>query len=353
MNLNQLGWNYSLGCQFQPYANAGFSAGRVAVEHRGAYILYTERGEVTAEVAGKLRYQANQADAFPVVGDWVVIQPNETEQRATIHQILPRTSKFSRKAAGTKTEEQVVAANIDTAFLVSGLDQDFNPRRIERYLLLAWESGVTPVIVLNKVDLCEDVDAALVAVGAIAPGIPTVVLSAVQQSGLEQLAAYLQPGKTVALLGSSGVGKSTITNQLLGTAVQKVRAVRQADHRGQHTTTRRELLLLPSGSLIMDTPGMREIQVWATESSLDETFADVQALAAQCRFRDCRHDREPGCAIQAAIASNLLDESRFYSYQKLGKELNYLARKQDQRAHLDEKARWKKITKSLRQHYKK
>jgi ribosome biogenesis GTPase len=266
--------------------------------------------------------------------------------------VLPRKSKFSRKTVGTKTEEQIIATNVDTVFLISGLDGDFNLRRIERYLILVWESGANPVITLNKADLCEDVEQRREAVKEIALGVPIIILSAVNNQGLDALIPYLTQGQTVALLGSSGVGKSTITNQLAGKAIQSVQAVRQGDDRGKHTTTHRELIILPSGGLLMDTPGMREIQIWTGDEGLQETFADIKSLAMQCRFHDCRHEQEPGCAVQEALADGTLDYQRFLNHQKLQKELNYLTRKQDQRAALVEKEKWKKIHKSLRKHPK-
>jgi ribosome biogenesis GTPase len=348
MQLNQLGWNEQFAQSFERDRQPNYTVGRVALEHRGAYTLYAEQGELTGEISGKLRHQTVQSQDFPAVGDWVVIESRTAEKRATIHRILPRKSKFSRRAAGPETAEQIVAANVDTVFLLSGLDQDFNPRRIERYLLLTWESGANPVIVLNKADLCETLEEHIAEVTAIAPGIPILCLSALHHQGLDALKPYLQPGHTVALLGSSGVGKSTLTNQLIGAERQAVQAVRSGDDRGRHTTTHRELLLLPSGGLIMDTPGMREIQIWAGENSVQETFADVETLAGQCRFRDCQHQREPDCAVQMAIAQGLLDPSRLANYQKLQREVNYLSRKQDQQAQRDEKARWKKITKARR-----
>lgn len=350
MNLNCLGWSDYFAHSFEPYRQQGFSVARVAIEYKNIYTLYSEQGELSAKVAGKLRHQAIQPQDFPAVGDWVIIQVRDSEKQATIHEILPRKSKFSRKTVGNKTEEQIVAANVDTVFLVSGLDGDFNPRRIERYLILAWESGANPVIVLNKSDLCNSLESYLAQVEAIAIGVPIVVLSATNLQGLDALAAYLQPGQTVALLGSSGVGKSTITNQLKGEFVQAVQSVRQGDDRGRHTTTHRQLILLPTGGLIIDTPGMREIQIWAGDESLQETFADIETLAQECRFRDCQHHQEPGCAVQQALAEELLDYSRFLSYQKLQKELAYSARKQDQRAQLAEKERWKKIHKAMRNH---
>lgn len=348
MKLHTLGWNEFFAQSFERDRHPNYTVGRVALEHRGAYTLYTEQGELTGEVSGKLRHQATGLDHFPAVGDWVVLEVRTGDRRATIHRILPRKSKFSRQVAGGKTEEQVVAANVDTVFLVSGLDHDFNPRRIERYLLLTWESGANPVVVLNKADVRDDLEDCIAEVEAIAPGVPIIALSALHHQGFDLLKTYLKPGDTVALLGSSGVGKSTITNALMGTERHAVQSVRTSDSHGRHTTTHRELLLLPSGGLIMDTPGMREIQIWAGEDSLQDTFADIEAIAEQCRFRDCRHTTEPGCAIQQALNDGRLDHHRLANYQKLQKEVAYLARRQDQRSQLAEKERWKQIHKALR-----
>lgn len=352
MNLTQLGWSDRFAPSFEPYCQQGFGAGRVVVEYRNSYLVYTAQGEQIAEVTGKFRHQARGLQDFPAVGDWVVLRSQTLEQKATIHAILPRFSKFSRKVAGSTTEEQVIATNVDTVFLVSGLDGDFNLRRIERYLVLVWESAATPVIVLNKADLCPNLEEQLAAVEAIALGVPIVIVSATHQQGIEQLKPYLQPGQTIALLGSSGVGKSTITNLLKGEAVQAVQVVRERDDRGKHTTTHRELIPLPSGALIIDTPGMRELQVWSGVEALPETFTDIEELAQQCRFRNCQHDQEPGCAIQEALARGQVELGRFLNYQKLQRELHYLTRKQDQRANQVEKERWKKIHKSLRKHPK-
>ena len=307
MNLEVLGWNSFFAKNFNSYLQQGYTVGRVAIEQKNTYLLYTEFGEQRAEVTGKMRHQAGGRADFPGVGDWVVISPINGEERAIIHEILPRKSKFSRKTVGAITDEQIIGTNIDTVFLVSGLDGDFNVRRIERYLILVWESGANPVIILNKADLCDRVEERRVEIEAIAPGVQIIILSAIAQLGLEALTPYLSTGQTVALIGSSGVGKSTITNQLVGEDIQAVQSVRLGDSRGRHTTTHRELIILPSGGLLIDTPGMREIQIWAGNEGLQSTFSDIETIANLCRFRDCQHEKEPGCAVQQAILEGTLD----------------------------------------------
>ncbi|MGG6242481.1 ribosome small subunit-dependent GTPase A [Nodosilinea sp. AN01ver1] len=346
MNLHNLGgWNATCKQAFAPWAEAGFEAGRVALEHRGAYQLLTPTGELWAEVTGQFRHQAESEQAFPAVGDWVAFYRGDP---ATIHAVLPRQSAFVRKAAGGKTEGQVVAANVDTVFLVTGLDGDFNLRRIERYLVAAWESRANPVIVLNKADTCTDLGDRLAQVESVAIGVPIHAVSAATGAGLEQLTPYLGLGQTVALIGSSGVGKSTLTNHFLGLQQQATQAVRDDDSRGRHTTTGRHLLPLPSGALLIDTPGMRELQLWTTSDGLEATFADIEELAADCRFRDCRHQGEPGCAVEEAIASGALERDRLHSYHKLQREQQWLDQRQDARASLNSKRRWKTIHKAMR-----
>ncbi|WP_442599113.1 ribosome small subunit-dependent GTPase A [Neobacillus sp. D3-1R] len=348
MNLNLIGMNEQIKENFNPYLEQGYTLGRVALEHKRMYRVWTENGEPLCEVSGKFAFMATAREDYPAVGDWVVIQERTSENRGTIHAILPRKSKFSRKSAGLVTEEQIVAANVDTIFLVNSLNEDLNLRRIERYLLLTWESGANPVIILSKADLCENVDEKIKEVESIALGVPIIAISALENSGLENVQQYLQPGNTVALLGSSGVGKSTITNILLGVEKQVVQEIRVGDDKGKHTTTHREMVLLPNGAVLIDTPGMRELQLWESNEGLSESFSDIEHLTALCRFRDCKHEKEPGCAVHQAIESGDLPEERLYSYKKLLKELAYLDRKVDKKAQSDEKKHWKNISKQMK-----
>jgi ribosome biogenesis GTPase / thiamine phosphate phosphatase len=322
---------------------------RVVAEHRTGYRVQTGTAELPARTAGRLRYQAPSPAELPAVGDWVVAQAAAKGADVTIHRVLPRKSKFSRKVAGTKTEEQVVAANVDTVWIVSSLDQDFSLRRIERYLTLAWESGANPVIVLTKSDLGEDADRRTCEVESIAIGTHVHTTSSVTGEGLSELHAYLSNNATVALLGSSGVGKSTLINALAGAPLQQTAEVRE-DGKGRHTTTFRQLLRLPNGGLIIDTPGMRELQLWESQTGLADAFVDIDEFAKDCRFSDCRHAAEPDCAVVDAVRRGELAADRLQSYQKLQRELAYLDRKQDARAQSDEKQRIKSIMRSLRHH---
>jgi len=327
--LAALGWDPALEDDFAPYAPDGLEPARVAVEHRGAYLLYTARGEQPAELAGRLRHAAESRGELPAVGDWVAASASDP---ALVHAVLPRRTKFSRLAATDhgQTIEQVVAANVDVVFLVAGLDGDLNPRRLERYLALGWESGASPVVVLTKADLCPDPETAAFEVESVAVGLPVQVVSNLTGDGIEELRTYFAPGRTVAALGSSGVGKSSLVNRLAGEELMATGDLR-ADGRGRHTTTTRQLLLLPGGGLFLDTPGMRELRLWESEDGLAQTFDDVAAAAAQCRFADCSHEREPGCGVQAALADGTLAEARYASWRKLQAELRHLAVKQDAR----------------------
>jgi ribosome biogenesis GTPase len=342
-SLEDYGWSDFFAEEFAPFADEGFEAGRVFLQHNRIYALYTASGETEAETTGRLRYNARGADDLPAVGDWVAIRRGSEEGKAKIHEVLPRRSKFSRKSAGSETEEQIVAANVDTVFLVSGLDGDYNPRRVERYLIMAWESNAEPVVVLNKADLIEDAEEKRVEVERVAPGVPVLLLSAKRGEGVEQLLPYIERGRTVALMGSSGVGKSTIVNRLLGSEVQRTQDVRLSDARGRHTTTHRELFVLAGGGLVLDTPGMRELQLLVSERGLRETFEEIERVAAQCRFGDCRHEGEPGCAVREALETGALDRSRYQNYRKMEAEMRHAATLVDQRKSQEEKSRVKRI----------
>ncbi|MCR8629753.1 ribosome small subunit-dependent GTPase A [Paenibacillus radicis (ex Xue et al. 2023)] len=337
---------------FQPFfANQdkeGCAIGRVALEHKHLYRIYAEDGEWLGELSGKTRYEAVRREDYPAVGDWVRMTKLHGEQKAIIHGILERKSKFSRKAAGSTTEEQIVATNVDRVFLVMALNRDFNVRRLERYLLLGYESGAAPEIVLTKKDLCDDLETRLREVESIAFGVPIYSVNSLADDGIEEIAASLRPGETIALLGSSGAGKSTLLNSLYGGQRQKTGGVRDGDDRGKHTTTHRELVVLPSGALIIDTPGMRELQLWEGSESIGAAFHDVEELAAGCRYSDCRHEQEPGCMIRSALADGTLSQERISSYYKLQKELAYNERKINAGAARAEKDRWKKIHKNMR-----
>ncbi len=322
--------------------------GRVVAGHTGLLRVRTDEGEALAAVAGSLRHRARGPEDRPAVGDWVALRPPGHGHRAVVQAVLPRRTAFVRRAAGKKDVAQVLAANVDTVFLVMGLDGDFSLRRIERALVLTWEGGAFPVILLNKADLCDDVPARVAEVEAVAPGVPVRAIAAKPGEGLEALIPWLVPGQTVALLGSSGVGKSTIVNRLLGREKQKTQEVLAADQRGRHTTTHRELVVLPGGALLLDTPGLREIQLWSDETGLQAAFDDVQDLAAGCRFTDCRHGAEPGCAVQAAVEEGRLEGARLDSFRKLQAELRALQIREDPLKRREERARWKAIHKSMR-----
>jgi len=325
------GWNEMLGDQFAPYAAEGLIPGRIAREHTHIYRVYTAKGDLLARVTGRFRHEVRGRQDFPAIGDWVALRPATGAGDAQICGVLPRKSRFSRKIAGTSPEEQVIAANVDTIFLVSALDRDVNLRRLERYLVVARESRARPVIVLNKADLCADIPGAINAVQNIASDVSVHAISCTRAQGFDQLGTYLRTGETVALLGSSGVGKSTLINKLLGEERQRIRDVRVSDRRGRHTTTNRELIVMPGGALMIDTPGMRELQLWDTAEGLQDTFDDIEALAPACFFRDCQHLEEPRCAVKAAVAEGRMSAAHVESYHKLKRELRELKKKTDSR----------------------
>jgi ribosome biogenesis GTPase len=351
LSLSDFGWNEHFQEHFAPHAEAGLIPGRVSAEHRGAYVVCTEDGDRSAELAGRLRHDALVRDELPAVGDWVALQPLP-EARAVVQAVLPRLTKFSRTAASDQQRlsgEQVLAANVDTVFLVSSLNRDLNVRRLERYLVTAWESGAAPAVVLNKADLCDPAERMeLVAeVEAVAFGVPVHVVSAFTGEGMDELGGYLSPGRTVVLLGSSGVGKSTLVNRLAGREVLATQEIR-SDGRGRHTTSHRQLVLLPSGGLVLDTPGLRELQLYEGSEGMDDVFDDVASLAAECRFSDCAHDSEPGCAVRQAIADGRLPVERLESYRQLQRELERMERKRDARLASEYRRQWKRLERSRR-----
>jgi ribosome biogenesis GTPase len=336
-DLTELGWNEAWQARFDADAPPGTVPARVALEHNHVYRVFAAADDWLAEATGRVKHQALGRHELPAVGDWVAVRPPTSGERGTISWILPRRSKFSRKAAGRETEEQVVAANIDTVFLVAGLDHAPKLRSLERYLVLARQSGAAPVIVLNKADEVEDVAADVADVVEMAPEVPVHAVSARDGLGMDVLATYLVPGRTIALLGPSGAGKSSIVNRLAGREVLATGEVRPWDSRGRHTSVHRQLVLLDGGGIVIDTPGMRELQLWDAESGVDETFPEITVLAAGCRFRDCRHDREPGCAVKAAVEAGTLDGGRFESYEKLAREREAFDKRQDERSLIEAK----------------
>jgi ribosome biogenesis GTPase / thiamine phosphate phosphatase len=339
--LEALGWDAATASAFEQLHDDNLLPARVAAQHRGEYLLFSEEGDVRAKAAGRLFYDREVGGELPAVGDWVGVR-----RPATITAILPRRSAFIRKSAGLNSVEQVLAANVDTAFLLAGLDGDFSLRRLERYVTTAWESGAQPVVVLTKADLCADVGAAVLAVESVAIAVPVHPISNISGAGLETLDPYLEPGRTAVLLGSSGVGKSSLLNHLAGQELMRTRAL-AADGTGRHTTTHRELVQLPDGALVIDTPGLRELQFW--EGDVSAAFEDIEALARECRFRDCAHAREPGCAVLRAVDAGTLELDRLRSWRKLQRELESIAARTDKRLRAAQKKRWKQVASVARQ----
>ena len=346
MNLREWGWDEHWAAAFAPPAAEGLHPGRVVRQDRGACEIQMEDGGRTAEPTGRFRHavEAGEAD-MPAVGDWVAADPRPTCARAGIETVLPRRTCLSRQEVGRATRAQVLAANVDIVFMVSALDtgRGFNLPRLERALALVRASGAEAVAVLNKADLCDDIAGRVREAQSAATDVPIVALSAIEGWGVDELRPWLAEGRTGVLLGPSGVGKSALVNALLGAGIQETRPVREEDARGRHTTTRRELFLIPSGGLLIDTAGLREFQPWGAGDELDSVFPEVAALAEQCRFRDCRHEAEPGCAVQRALGDGSLEPRRFEHYLSLKREQAYQEQKRDLGAQLAEKTRWKKI----------
>ena len=325
MNLEELGWDAFFADAFEPHGKNNLLPARVSARHHGPCELFTELGPMGGLPSGKL-----SDEELPAVGDWVAVRPVPGEKKAMIEAVLPRRTGFTRKEAGTRTVTQVVAANVDTVFVVTAFGFDLNPRRLERYLTAAWDSGASPVIVVNKSDLADDPEAELLEVEPVVIGVPVHSVSAFTGAGLDALEPYLGSGRTIALLGSSGVGKSTLVNHFAGRELLAT-AHTSAGGRGRHTTSHRELVPLPAGGVLLDTPGMRELKLWADEEVLDTTFGEISELAARCRFSDCGHEGEPGCAVREALGNGTLAEERFTSYRKLQRELRALEIRKDNR----------------------
>jgi len=358
MKLEDLGWNDYFKTQFKNYEMKDvLEPARVSQEHKGLYKLMNSEGEYLAEISGKMRYTSIHYSDFPAVGDWVIAKIYAEEKKAIIHGLLTRKNKFSRKAVLSggmpdsqgKTEEQVLAANINTVFLVNGLDSDFSLRRIERYMTTVYDSNMNPVIVLNKTDLVKNPMDYINRVESIAFGVPVIPVCGIDNSGIDNLWEYIRPGDTIVLLGSSGVGKSTIINRLYGMDRQRVNSVRKFDQKGRHTTTTRELMVLPEGGILIDTPGMRELQPWKGEKDTANAFADIESLSDKCRFRNCNHESDSGCSVLEALEKKHLDSGRYENYIQMKKEARYLETRVEKRAQLVEKKRWKTISKFQKQ----
>lgn len=342
--LEKFGWNERVNTSFTEQIREGLAPARVTADHGQKYRIISERGEGWAELTGRQKYELEERSSFPAVGDWVLLRyMNESVPDGMIHGLLPRSSVISRRSAGTVPVEQLIAVNVDLLLLVSALNHDFNLRRLERYLVMAWNSGASPVILLSKADLVEDWEAIIPAVEAIAPGVPVIAVSARQNYGRDQLEALLKPGLTIAMTGSSGAGKSTILNWLCGEELQATTEVREDDSRGRHTTTHRELFPLPQGAVMIDTPGMRELQLWEDQDGgWAETFADIEGLAADCHFKDCRHEQEAGCAVLSAIRNGELEGKRLDNYRRMERELQYQHGKEHQRKRQQQRESGKK-----------
>ncbi len=348
LTLEDLGWSPHFESQLSARDPDGLIPARIAEQLKGAYRIYVGGRLLPAVLPGKIVHSASGRGDLPATGDWVLARPLPGEDRALVVELLDRRTRLSRKEAGERTGEQLLAANVDAVFLVASLNHELNLRRIERYLTAIWESGASPVIALNKADLAGEAASFLAEVEAIAPGVPVHVTSAATGEGVEVLASHLGHGVTAVFVGSSGVGKSSLINCIIGSEAQTVAGIRE-DAKGRHTTTSRQMLVLPGRGVIIDTPGLRELQLWTNEIGASMVFSDVEIIARDCRFSDCSHEREPGCAIRAALEAERLDDERVRSYRKLERERMYIARKHDQMLQIEEKKRWKQIHKDNRQ----
>ena len=348
LSLDQLGWSAAFAADHAPHAAVGREPARIMAEDRGSYVVRTADGEQRAAITGRFRHETGgDPSAFPAVGDWVAIDGGPDD--GAIHAVLPRRTSIVRQAPGNRTAAQVVGANVDVVFIVISLNLDLNLRRLERYLAVAWESGAEPVVVLSKADLVDDSTPLLAEVERIAIGAAILTVSAIDGRGLDEIRARIGSGRTVAFVGSSGVGKSTLLNRLAGEVRAAVKEIREDDARGRHTTTRRQLHILPDGGLVLDTPGMRELALWDPDG-VEQSFPDIDELVTTCRFGNCRHNGEPGCAIAAALTSGSLEVSRYEAWQKLEREARHQLRRVDGLARAEERRKWKAIGKAVNKH---
>ncbi len=325
MSLTKLGWNAARDEQFAPYLAKGFIPARVAVEDKHFYRVWTAEAELSAQITGKAMHEARgDHSKLPKVGDWVAIKLVPNEEKAAIQAVLPRRTQITRKTSGRNTAAQILAANIETVFLVTAADPTFNAARLERMLVMGHESGARPVILLNKIDLCDDLDAKLAEATSVAGEALVLAVCALTGRGVKKLAALIKPGDTVAFIGTSGVGKSSLINQLYGEDLMPTIEVREQDSKGRHTTSWREMICLPKGGVVIDTPGMREFHLWGASEGTKETFPEIETLSLGCHFRDCTHTKEKNCAVLAALTANTLPRERYDSFVKLQLEISYV-----------------------------
>lgn len=343
MGLTKLGWNAERDAQFAPHLAKGLVPARVAVEDKHFYRVWTAEAELSAQVTGKFIHESRRDHSIlPKVGDWVAVKLVPNEEKATIHAILPRRTKLTRKASGRDTVAQILATNIETVFLVTAADASFNPARLERMLVMAHDSGARPVVILNKIDLCDDLDAMAAEAARVAGDALVLAVCALTGKGVKKLSAQIKAGDTVAFIGTSGVGKSSLINQLYGEELMPTVEVREADSKGRHTTTWREMIFLPKGGVVIDTPGMREFHLWGVAEGAKETFPEIEALAANCHFRDCTHTKEKDCAVLAALGTGTLPQARYDSFVKLQREISYL-REAEKRAGWQDKRKGDRV----------
>ena len=351
-NLKTLGWNSFFENQFVEYKKSGLVPGRIVVENKNNYLVLTDHREIIAEISGKLMFTAESNSELPKVGDWVALSVFDKESNGVIHNVLERETKVSRRAAGKTSDEQVIITNVDFIFIVQSLDNNFNINRLERYLVTVFQSGAEPIVILSKADLCNDVDSKINEIRKSYPDIKIMAISSFENTGINELMNIIESGKTYAFLGSSGVGKSTIINKLVGADIQKTTEVRTSDNKGKHTTTKRELIILPGKGMLIDTPGMRGLKLWSADEGMTNTFTEFGEFEEKCKYSDCTHTHETGCAVIDAVNNNLIPSNRYENYLKMRKELRYLESRIDQKVYLEEKRKAKELSRFIKNNFK-